>query len=412
MSKSPTFKEDAPDHELNRQTRGLAIASAHCSTIKRINKLRYKVKSQSDEKKWYEVTKQYGHNIGGHEEGEWTCACPDFEHRHLVCKHIYAVCLSKELRRKIVSEDVIQSSTIPLSKESIECPKCKSFEIGKDGRRFNKSGLIQKYLCQSCDYRFVINVGFEHSKKNPKVICAAIELYFKGVSLRKSADHIKQFYGVKIDNTSVLRWIRRFAEVVSPFVDTLTSPNLSGIYHVDEMLVHTKREKMEWGHYQWLWNLMDDTTRFWLSSMVSQWREVTDARAVFQDSKKRANRPKAIIHDGLRSYDEAFQKEYFSLKQPRVKNVRSVSVRHDGLNSKVERLHGTIREREKVMRGMQTKATAQQIIEAIRINYNFIREHSTIKTTPAAKAGIKLELGEKKIENLVRMAATFKRAQK
>ena len=71
-----------------------------------------------------------------------------------------------------------------------------------------------------------------------------------------------------------------------PFVDTLTSPNLSGIYHVDEMLVHTKREKMEWGHYQWLWNLMDDTPRFWLSSMVSQRREVTDARAVFQDSKK------------------------------------------------------------------------------------------------------------------------------
>ena len=89
-----------------------------------------------------------GHNIGGHEEGEWTCACPDFEHRHLVCKHIYAVCLSKELRRKIVSEDVIQSSIIPLSKESIECPKCRSSEIGKDGRRFDKSGLIQKYLCR------------------------------------------------------------------------------------------------------------------------------------------------------------------------------------------------------------------------------------------------------------------------
>jgi hypothetical protein len=78
----------------------------------------------------------------------------------------------------------------------------------------------------------------------------------------------------------------------------------------------------------------------------------------------------------------------------------------------VERLHGTIREREKVMRGMQTKASAQQIIEAIRINYNFVREHSTLKTTPAAKAGIELELGDKKIENLVRMAATFKRAQK
>jgi hypothetical protein len=60
----------------------------------------------------------------------------------VVCKHLYAIRLSKELRRKLVSESVIQSSTIPLS-DSIECSKCKSSEIGKDGRRFNKSGLIQ-----------------------------------------------------------------------------------------------------------------------------------------------------------------------------------------------------------------------------------------------------------------------------
>jgi transposase-like protein len=172
------FREDAPDPELRRQTKGLAIASLG-SCIKRINKLRYRVKSQSDETKWYDVVKEYGHNIGGHQEGEWICSCPDFEKRHLVCKHIYAVCLSKELRRKIVSEDVVQSSAIPTIKESIECPKCKLSDISKDGRRFNKSGLIQKFLCQTCKYRFVVNIGFEHSKKNPKVICASIDLYFK-----------------------------------------------------------------------------------------------------------------------------------------------------------------------------------------------------------------------------------------
>jgi transposase-like protein len=76
--------------------------------------------------------------------------------------------------------------------------------------------------------------------------------------------------------------------------------------------------------------------------MVSQRREVADARAVFNDSKKKTNHTKAIVHDGLRTYDEAFQREYFSLKMPRVQNIRSVSVRHEGLNSKVERLHGTI----------------------------------------------------------------------
>lgn len=58
----------------------------------------------------------------------------------MVCKHLYAIRLSKELRPKLVSDSVIQSSTIPLS-DSIECSKCKSSEI--DGRGFNKSGLIQ-----------------------------------------------------------------------------------------------------------------------------------------------------------------------------------------------------------------------------------------------------------------------------
>jgi transposase-like protein len=170
------------------------------------------------------------------------------------------------------------------------------------------------------------------------------------------------------------------------------------------MMVHTKREKTEIGHYQWLWNVIDDTTRYWVTTKISQRRETEDARVVFQDAKKKTNHTKAIIHDGLRTYDEAFQKEYFSLKNPRVKNIRSVSVRHEGLNSKVERLHGTIREREKVMRGMQTKQTAQTLLDAVQINYNYIREHSTLKKTPAEKAGIKLNLKDNKIANLIQLA--------
>jgi hypothetical protein len=83
-----------------------------------------------------------------------------------------------------------------------------------------------------------------------------------------------------------------------------------------------------------------------------------------------------------------FQKEYFRLKIPRVQNIRSISVRNQGLNSnsKVERLHGTINEREKVMSGMQTKETAQKIMDAMRIHYNYLRVHSTIKKTPAEQA--------------------------
>ncbi len=389
--------------EDSRHVKGLTIISLD-SNIKRKNKLHYKVLSQSEEGLWYDVIKRYGHNIGGHQECEWTCNCTDFLYRHQSCKHIYAVGYLKQLKKKIVSQDVAQSS-IPSINNEIICQKCKSCNIVKNGKRHNTSGLLQRYLCRDCKYRFIVNIGFEHSRKNPKIICAAIDLYFKGVSLRKVADHIKQFYDVKIDNTSVLRWIQRFADVVSPFVNSLEIPHLSGIYHVDEMMIHVRREKHEIGHYQWLWNVMDNTTKFWISGIVSQRRELIDARKVFQDTKLKTVTPKAIIHDGLPSYDKAFQKEFYTLKNPRVKNIRSISVRHEGLNSLVERLNNTARDREKVMRGMNTKESAQKIIEAMRIHYNFCREHSRLGLTPAEQAGIRLNLNDSKIEGLIRLAS-------
>src|SRR5438093_3417877 len=101
----------------------------------------------------------------------------------------------------------------------------------------------------------------------------------------------------------------------------------------------------------------------------------------------------------------AFKKEFRSLENPRTKNIRSVSVRKNGLNQKVERLNGVFRDREKVMRGMDHKESAQKTIDAFRIHYNFIREHGSIKKTPAEQAGIKIALGQNKIENLIKLAS-------
>ena len=79
-------------------------------------------------------------------------------------------------------------------------------------------------------------------------------------------------------------------------------------------------------------------------------------------------------------------------------------MRNQGLNSLVERLHGSIRDREKTMRGMQKKESAQKIIEAMRIHYNYCREHSTLGKTPAEQAGIKLNLESNRVGNLIRLA--------
>lgn len=151
--------------------------------------------------------------------------------------------------------------------------------------------------------------------------------------------------------------------------------------------------------------MMDNTTRFWITSKVSQRKEVEDAIAVFQDAKTKSPTPTAIVHDGLQSYNDAFNAEYYSKKNLHIENVRSISVRHKGLNQKIERLNGTMRDREKVMRGMNTRKSAQKTIDAFRTHYNFVRVHSGINMTPAEKAGIKLDLGINKIENLIKLAS-------
>jgi hypothetical protein len=65
-----------------------------------------------------------------------------------------------------------------------------------------------------------------------------------------------------------------------------------------------------------------------------------------------------------------------------------------------------MRDRETVMRGLDTAKKSQELVDAMRIHYNFIRPHQAIgNQTPAEAAGINLQLGENKVENLMRQGA-------
>src|SRR5207245_10987591 len=83
-------------------------------------------------------------------------------------------------------------------------------------------------------------------------------------------------------------WIRNFTRLVQPYVDGLV-PKMGGVYHVDEMLLHVRKENNEQmmndnqenhthkffdNHYSWLWNLMDSKTRFWICSRLSRRRDI------------------------------------------------------------------------------------------------------------------------------------------
>ena len=54
-------------------------------------------------------------------------------------------------------------------------------------------------------------------------------------------------------------------------------PDIGGVWHADEMMV-----KID-GSWEYLWNVMDEQTRFQLASVVSTERKVRDAR---QDNRE------------------------------------------------------------------------------------------------------------------------------
>ncbi|UCD13919.1 MAG: transposase [Thermoplasmatales archaeon] len=84
-------------------------------------------------------------------------------------------------------------------------------------------------------------------------------------------------------------------------------------------------------------------------------------------------------------------------------------MQHHPNNNHVERLHGTIRQREKVMRALKTEVTP--IVEGHRLYYNFIKPHESLDgKTPSEEAGITIE-GNNKWLTLMKKAISYKKAQ-
>jgi transposase-like protein len=154
---------------------------------------------------------------------------------------------------------------------------------------------------------------------------------------------------------------------------------------------------------------MDEKTRFHLVSMITKTRETQDAKKVFRQSKKAGNKkPRVMVTDGLHSYKGAFKKELFDHHQS-CKHIADVALQ-ESLNNVLERMHGSIREREKVVRGLKVDETP--IIPMNQIYYNFIRPHMALGgKTPAEAAGVGIAGNDKWIALIQNASKTAKKAK-
>jgi transposase-like protein len=261
--------------------------------------------------------------------------------------------------------------------------------------RHNKYGDIQKFMCKECGKYFTINVGFEKMKHNPQGITTAMQLYFSGESLRNTAKSLR-LLGMEVSHQTVYNWIRKYIELMEKYLGQI-KPNVSNTWRADEMYIKVR------GNLKYLFALMDDETRYWIAQEVADSKEWHDARRLFQQGKeKTGKKPMTLITDGLRTYHEAYLKEFWTQKYPRTKHIRHITIRGDHNNNKMERLNGEIRDREKVMRGVKRKNTP--ILTGYQIFHNYIRPHEGLKgKTPAEACGINIG-GDNKWVTLIQNA--------
>jgi len=363
-----------------REERGLEIVNNNKNHIRRVNASSYSVLSQSGNGS-YTVSKV---------DGEWVCECPDHKFRGLKCKHAWATEFSLKLREEVEKETIIQQIIIS------ECVYCHSQNLKKNGVRHNKSGDIQRFYCYNCGKTFTVNIGFERMKHNPQAITTAMQLYFSGESLRNTQKSLR-LLGVEVSYQTVYNWIKKYVGLMEKYIEKLKQ-KVSDTWRADELWMKFK------GEMKYVFAIMDDETRYWIAQEVAESKHKHDARRIFQMSKKvTGKKPMTMITDGLPAYNDAYKKEFRTLRKPRTEHIRHIKLKGDMNNNKMERLNGEIRQREKTMRGLKRKDTP--ILKGYQIYHNYIREHEGLNgKTPSEACGITIE-GKNKWKTLIQNAS-------
>ncbi len=347
----------------------------------------YLVPSQSDSDKKYQVT----------HFDSYFCNCKDFQLRcqgkGIYCKHIKAILLFEKIKSKYEVKPEVEKEIeliIDTPKKNV-CPYCQSEKLIARGVRRTKLGNKQRYSCKDCKKRFVLS-PIKKIKGNEKLVCIAMDSYFKGLSYRDIADQFFQFYGLKLHHETIRRWVLKFSSILNKYSKTL-QPKTSGVWNADETMVLTKRGRDKNNQnieFDYVWNVIDNKTKFLLASISSgRSRKSEDAQKVFTEAYKQMGKiPYQIIVDGYKGYENGCRRTFRNWAGERKVKFTSIRGQRKVVNNNaIESHHSHQKEFQKVRRGI-TKV--QEYQDGFRVYHNFIRKNVKDNKTPAEKCGIEI----------------------
>ena len=279
--------------------------------------------------------------------------------------------------------------------EQVRCKYCTSIEV----IRFGKVHGQQVFQCKKCTHRFFNNGQLNRMKVKKHVVVAALNLYFDGLSVRKTQKQLEQLLGEKVNSSTIYRWLVKYSALVSKYCESEMNPQTSRFWHEDETMIKVRNGGAKTAdgeiHNAWFWEVIDEETRFLVASHLSGERTIEETTKIFEKTVKvTKEKPITMYVDGSNSYDRAFNKVFFTIhKSGRPCLVKRVGIKARQTNNIAERLHGTLKDRLKPMRGLKNSETAKILLDGYVVNYNYVRKHQAIKKTPAQAAGLDITNG-------------------
>jgi transposase-like protein len=255
----------------------------------------------------------------------------------------------------------------------MNCKYCQSNNVIKYGR-YND---IQLYYCKSCGSKFKDDDTTFHMKTDANEISSALNMYFEGMSVKAIRRHLLQEHEHAPSTATIYEWIQKYTQYATDSIKDY-HPKVGDIWIADETVLKIG------GSDLWLWDIIDDKTRFLLATRLSRSRTTKDAQMLIDRAIKMAGKsPKAVVTDKLPSYlDVSYGKN--------ADHIQGGIARAGKDNTqKIERFHGTLKARTKVMRGLKNFETALDFTEGWLAHYNYLRPHESLQDkTPAEVAGI------------------------
>ncbi len=256
----------------------------------------------------------------------------------------------------------------------MNCKFCRSENLVKYGKR----GTVQYYLCRSCKHTFAGNNTIPGMRFAPEHIAASMHMFYDGCSIDAIRIQLKARYNVYPSDSTVYKWIVRFTEIASKLIENLKA-KVGDLWIVGETVL-----KLNEGKAIWLWDVMDDETRFLLASCMPVNRTIHNSKKIMAKAVKAAGHtPKIINLDKGRAFLDGveiiFGDDTGSLEP------EGVSLKHN--LSSIKRFHMALESRTKIFRRMKNVEISKLVMDGWLVHYNFFSLHEELNSkTPGEVA--------------------------